>query len=265
MKQIELLIENGIDVEKSLELFGDIETYDDSLTTFLDHIESRLEKLKKYKETSDMANYKIEVHALKSDSLYFGFQRLAKIAYEHEENSNKNDMFYIMEHYDDLEEELLRIIELVQNYFGKKVVRLEQLKNTSSLPKDQTILIVDDSIITRKFVQKIFSKNYNCLVAHDGKEDMLIISEDKEDKIVAILLDLNMPEISGFDILDYFKTNKLFSKKPVSIITGDDSKDTKEKMNSYHIVDILVKPFNERDVKIVVEKTIAFKSQLKNS
>lgn len=72
-----------------------------------------------------------------------------------------------------------------------------------------------------------------------------------------------MPEISGFDILDYFKTNKLFTTKPVSIITSDDSKDTKEKMSSYDIVDVLVKPFNERDVKIVVEKTIFSKDQLK--
>lgn len=152
MKGVNVLIENGIDVEKSLELFGDIETYNDSLTTFLDHMESRVEKLKKYKEISDMASYQIEVHALKSDSLYFGFQKLSKIAFEHEKNSNKNDMFYVMEHYDDLEEELFRVIGLVQNYLDKKVVNLESLKEQNDLPKDQTILVVDDSNITRKFV-----------------------------------------------------------------------------------------------------------------
>lgn len=264
MKNVGNLIDSGIDVEKSLELFGDLDTYNDSLTTFLRQIEGRIKKLKRYKEISDMASYQVEVHALKSDSSYFGFQKLEKIAFDQEKYSNKNDMFYVMEHYDDLEEELVRVIGVVQDYLGKEIVKLEDLKASRDLLKDKTILVVDDSNITRKFVQKIFSRDYNCLVAHDGKEALQILSEDTENTIVAILLDLNMPEISGFDVLDYFETNKLFHKKPVSIITSDDSKDTKEKMASYDIVDILVKPFNERDVKLVIERTIASKDN-KNS
>lgn len=259
MKNVKDLMEEGINVEKSLELFGDLDTYNDSLLTFLNQIEDRIKNLKKYKEISDMASYQIEVHALKSDSSYFGFQKLEKIALKQEENSHKNNMFYVMEHYDELEEEVIRVIGLLQDYLGREVVPLEDFIDTDDLLKEKTILVVDDSNITRKFVKKIFSKDYNCLIAHNGKEALRIISEDTEDKIVAVLLDLNMPEISGYDVLNYFKTNKLFHKKPVSIITSDDSNETKEKIYAYDIVDILVKPFNERDVKFVIEKTIASK------
>ena len=74
-----------------------------------------------------------------------------------------------------------------------------------------------------------------------------------------MLLDLNMPNVNGFEVLEYFKTNGLFTKIPVSIITGDDSRETVTRAFTYPIADVLAKPFNERDVKRVVEKTLEYK------
>ena len=71
-----------------------------------------------------------------------------------------------------------------------------------------------------------------------------------------------MPGVDGFQVLDYFKANNLFSKIPVSIITSDNSIETRNRVFSYGVVDILVKPFNERDVKLVLDKTIYFNDQL---
>jgi putative two-component system response regulator len=67
-----------------------------------------------------------------------------------------------------------------------------------------------------------------------------------------------MPNIDGFAVLEYFKENNLFNKIPVAIITGDDSKEAIEKAFKYPIVDMLNKPFNEKDVKIIVEKTVNY-------
>ena len=75
-------------------------------------------------------------------------------------------------------------------------------------------------------------------------------------RIVAMLLDLNMPNVNGFQVLEYFKANNLFDKIPVSIITGLGNEDFIKKAREYPIVDILRKPFNERDIKTVVEKTV---------
>ena len=65
-----------------------------------------------------------------------------------------------------------------------------------------------------------------------------------------------MPNVDGFEVLDYFKSNDLFRKYPTSIITGVDDKESITKAYKYPIVDILLKPFNERDVKKILEKTI---------
>ena len=100
MYDVNLLTSNGVDVAKALELFGDMDMYNSTLNDFMKEIYNRLDRIKKFKETSDMANYAIEVHALKSDSKYFGFTRLAELAYNHEMESKKNNMFYIMDHYD---------------------------------------------------------------------------------------------------------------------------------------------------------------------
>ena len=261
MKDVNLLVSNGVNVEKSLELFGDMQMYDSTLEDFLNEIGNRLDRIKKYKEISDMANYAIEVHALKSDSKYFGFDKLAELAYNHEMESKKNNMFYVVDHYDELITEANRIVKLVNEYLGREIV-VKTIDEVDTVIKDKTILVVDDSNVTRNFVQKIFSATYNVEVALDGNEAINKITNDKEHKIVAVLLDLNMPGVNGFDVLNYFKTNNLFSTVPVSIITSDNSKETRESVFSYGIVDILVKPFNERDVKQVLDKTIYFNDQL---
>ena len=260
MKDVSFLTSNGVNVEKSLELFGDMETYNTTLEDFYTEMSPRLSKIKQFKETSDMANYAIEVHALKSDSKYFGFDTLAELAYNHEMESKKNNMFYVVDHYNELITEANRIYKIVAEYLGHEV-QVEESTNTENVQvHDKTILVADDSNVTRNFVSKIFADTYNVVVAHDGEDAIRIVSSDRN--IVAVLLDLNMPGIGGYGVLDYFKTNNLFSKIPVSIITSDDTADTRNRVFSYGIVDILVKPFNERDIKQVLDKTIYFNDQL---
>ena len=260
MNDVNYLLNNGVDVEKSLELFGDIETYNASIQDFVTDASEKLAKLRTFKESGDMANYAIEVNALKSDSKYFGFTKLADIAFQHEMESKKNNMFYVVDHYQELVTEADRILSLVEQYLGKEVTVKEEKKDVEL--KDKTILVVDDSNVTRGFVQKIFSEQFNVLIATDGNDAINTISNDIEGKIVAVLLDLNMPGVDGFQVLDYFKANNLFSKIPVSIITSDNSIETRNRVFSYGVVDILVKPFNERDVKLVLDKTIYFNDQL---
>ena len=63
-----------------------------------------------------MTNYAILVHALKSDSKYLGFTALADISYKHELKSKESDINYINDNFDELMNELKRIIELIKKY-----------------------------------------------------------------------------------------------------------------------------------------------------
>lgn len=255
MKDVNLLIENGTNVKKALELFGDMETYDETLSTFLSEVPEKLQKIKNYKEVGDMANYAILVHSLKSDARYFGFEKLAEVAYEHELKSKANDMFFVTEHYDELMTEANRVVNLVKKYMGVGTVSEDSYKKPIS--HDKAILVVDDSNLIRNFILKILKDDFEVIVANDGKEALDILNDnEKNGKIKAMLLDLNMPNVNGFEVLDYFKSNDLFKKYPTSIITGVDDKESIEKAYKYPIIDILLKPFNERDVKKILEKTL---------
>ena len=256
MKDVNFLINNGVNVQKSLELFGDMETYNDTLETFLTDVEDKLSKIKTYKEIADMANYAILVHSLKSDARYFGFEKLADLAYQHEMESKTNNMYYVTDHFDELMTEANRIVHLVKQYLGREDANTVSKAEATPVVKEQKILVVDDSNIVSNFIKKIFNNTFDVVIANDGKEALDIVNSNTDGKIVGMLLDLNMPNVDGFEVLDYFKAHDLFKQVPVSIITGDSSKEVIDRAFTYPIVDMLQKPFNEVNIKNIVEKTI---------
>ena len=69
-----------------------------------------------------------------------------------------------------------------------------------------------------------------------------------------------MPKVDGFGVLEFMRKNGYLEEIPVSIISGDSSKETIDRAFTYNIVDMLSKPFNDSSITLVVEKTIMRKS-----
>ena len=97
--------------------------------------------------------------------------------------------------------------------------------------KDKTILVVDDSNITRSLIERVYKDQYKILMASNGREAIDIVDTMPEGVLVAILLDLNMPDLDG-------------------------SKETINRCLTYNIVDILIKPFSGFDIERVVAKMV---------
>ena len=114
------LLENDIDYKKGIELFGDLGTYNDMLSDWFKESQEKFEQLKLFKIKHDMTNYAIAVHSLKSDSKYFGFDKLAELSYNHEMKSKENDYEYISNNFHELELEFLRISNIVEKYLKSK-------------------------------------------------------------------------------------------------------------------------------------------------
>lgn len=273
MKDINLLTSNGVDVNHGLELLGDMDMYNSVIKEFLACYDERMKRIANYKNNSDMANYAIEVHSLKSDSKYLGFMTLADLAYKHEMASKAGDINSVVLHYDELVVEANRIIQVVKLYLdGDNVSAPPTIESDNILDNNvvmiskeevelstKAILVADDSSIIRDFVKEIFSSQYEVLMAKDGQEVINIISADPK-RIAALLLDLNMPNVDGFGVLEYLKENNLFTVVPTSIISGASDKESIEKAFKYPIVDMLNKPFSRDNVKLVVEKTVGISS-----
>ncbi len=127
-----------------------------------------------------------------------------------------------------------------------------------------TILIVDDSSIMRNSLKRIFANDYDIVMAKNGNEAIDIITKNVLNRstyqdninIVGILLDLIMPGVDGFAVLDFLKNFNLLNKIPVAIISGDETKETRRKVYEYDIVDMLEKPFNIENIRRRISKII---------
>jgi signal transduction histidine kinase/response regulator of citrate/malate metabolism len=113
------LRENGVNLDNSLELLGDMEMYNETLDAFIEENKDRIGRLLNAKNSKDMPTYAIDVHALKSDCKYLGFMHLAELAYDHELKSKEGNIDYVNSHYDELMEEYNRVNEIIRKYKGE--------------------------------------------------------------------------------------------------------------------------------------------------
>ena len=75
----------------------------------------------------------------------------------------------------------------------------------NSLEERQKILVVDDSKFNQELIMEILGEDYQYVVANDGLEAISILQKDWT--IYMMLLDLNMPKMSGFEVLKYMRDN----------------------------------------------------------
>lgn len=112
-----ILEDAAIDYKLGLENFGSTEMYKQMLQDWYNEVTEKWDRIVSNKE--NMKEYSIDVHSLKSDSKYFGFTDLAKLSLDHELKSKDGDKEYINKHFNELETEYKRILEVVSKYLNK--------------------------------------------------------------------------------------------------------------------------------------------------
>ena len=105
----------------------------------------------------------------------------------------------------------------------------------------QKILVVDDEEINRSVLLGLFQDDYEVLEAENGEEAIKQIENNKN--IVLILLDIVMPVMGGFGVLDYMKKQEMLMQIPVILITGETVLDSDDQAYAYGVADVMHKPF----------------------
>jgi len=126
--------------------------------------------------------------------------------------------------------------------------------------KEYTILITDDEKSNLLVLGEILSPRYNILTAKNGIRALELAKEHTPD---LILLDVLMPDMSGFEVIAKLKEFDATSKIPVIFITGLDNADSEEKGLSLGAVDYIIKPFNKAIVKARVNAHIKIIDQMR--
>ncbi len=115
--------------------------------------------------------------------------------------------------------------------------------------------MVDDKGINRYMLGDIFREEYEIVEASGGQMAIDIMEKDACN-LAVVMLDIIMPVINGFGVLDYMKTKGLLDRLPVVIVTDDDSEETSDRIFEYKVADFVVKPFEPRIIRRRVQNII---------
>ena len=118
----------------------------------------------------------------------------------------------------------------------------------------KTIIIVDDSEMNRRMLAAILGDGYEYLYAEDGQEAIEILTRGTV--VDLMLLDINMPNMNGFKVLDIMERRGWLEEIPVVIISAES--DTLFVHRAYNLgaVDYIARPFDAVIVQRRVENTL---------
>ncbi|HOO62251.1 MAG TPA: response regulator, partial [Bacillota bacterium] len=117
------------------------------------------------------------------------------------------------------------------------------------------LLIADDSEINRQILQTQLNANYDIFEACDGIEALQILT-DTYDEISVVLLDINMPNMNGYEVLQRMNEDDRMCKIPVIVMTGDNEIQTEAKVLELGAIDFILKPFQPEIIKRRIMNTI---------
>lgn len=112
----------------------------------------------------------------------------------------------------------------------------------------EKILVVDDISVNRDMLEEMLKEDYEIEQAEGGMQALRIL-KDRQDEFVAILLDLMMPEVDGFAVLEVMRQQKWSDSTPVIVISGENSRETEKRSLSLGAADFIRKPFDQYVVR----------------
>ncbi|GGK46730.1 MULTISPECIES: hybrid sensor histidine kinase/response regulator [Flavobacteriaceae] len=125
--------------------------------------------------------------------------------------------------------------------------------------KDNTILIVDDNSNNLKVVSGVLKEvGYNLRMAKSGRQALGVLDKTVPD---LILLDIQMPEMDGFETCLKIKENELLTQIPIIFLTANTDAKSISKAFEVGGVDFVTKPFNSSELLARIETHIKLKTQ----
>ena len=121
--------------------------------------------------------------------------------------------------------------------------------------KNARILIVDDSEMNRDMLSDMLNDDYDIVEAADGEEALSILKERVYD-IDLVLLDIIMPAVDGFGVLDVMKRYHWIDNTPVIMISSETSQSYIRKAFELGVTDYIIRPFDSFIIHKRVSNTL---------
>ncbi len=124
------------------------------------------------------------------------------------------------------------------------------------------ILSIDDDPVVLNVIQRMLTKKgYRISTTTSGKKAFRYLIKKKPD---LILVDIKMPEMSGFEVCSRLQENNALAFIPVIFVTALNSEQDKAQAFSYGAVDFISKPFDEDELIMKIQTHLETKDRWKN-
>ena len=147
------------------------------------------------------------------------------------------------------------ILSTIENIFEQSVLLENKIVNILDDIQVEAeaydILLIEDDLPTIRLITSYFEgKGYNCKGVISGSKG---IEELKKSKPKIILLDIILPDISGYDICKQIKSDKVFREIPIFFLTAIPASEVKKNMKETKADGFILKPFDFSDFEVVLK------------
>ena len=120
-------------------------------------------------------------------------------------------------------------------------------KQPSFRPAVETrrILLVEDELVNQEILKLYLGDTYELILAGSGREALEIIHGQFE-TLSLILLDLNLPDINGLEVLRHMKADTRYARIPVIVMTSDSGAEVE--CLTFGAIDFIPKPYPRQEV-----------------
>jgi two-component system, chemotaxis family, chemotaxis protein CheY len=125
--------------------------------------------------------------------------------------------------------------------------------STDAMTK-QTVLSVDDSLISQQMIKRALDASYRVLLADNAVDALSVIYQ--ESSIKALLLDISMPGIDGFELCRTVRSLPRFRNIPIVMVTSRDTTQDREEARRAGASGYLTKPCEPERLKAVMGKLL---------
>ncbi|MCC6724917.1 MAG: response regulator [Saprospiraceae bacterium] len=118
----------------------------------------------------------------------------------------------------------------------------------------KTLLLIDDCDMMRRFLMPVFQENYTVVAVKNAAEAILWLTDNTAPD--AVLLDYNLPDMSGLEFLQHFRLRSNWTNVPVIMLSGVSDAEKRWQCLEAGADDFLSKPFHPRELALRVNKFV---------
>ncbi len=125
----------------------------------------------------------------------------------------------------------------------------------------RTVLVVDDEKVVLDMVSEALEDKFSVSAVNDGQKAFSVLERIRPD---VILLDLKMPGMDGYDVIQRLKTNQEYKDIPVIFLTAVTDEYTETKCFEAGAEDYICKPFTANALTARIERVLNIREYLQN-